>query len=283
MVNGFPQDPIDGVSFVSTFGNSHASEVKQTQYFDNNGSRGIYHDGWYACAFGPLVPWLPGAPGIDWDANTDQWELYHLTRTSRKPMILPPKNPSALRELQKVFDAQAKANKVYPLGAGIWLRLHPEDRIKTPYSSWIFDAPPRACRSSPRRVSDARATSWPSKPSSATALRRPLCPRRCLRRRHLLPGSGPTDYEYNMIIIERTRRQDERRFPPANTNRGCDYIRHNKPLAPAEVVIKVDGKEAARTTVKRTVPAAFTPSESFDIGVDLGVARRPGIRSTQAL
>ena len=26
----------------------------------------------------------------------------------------------------------------------------------------------------------------------------------------------------------------------------------------------------ARTTVKRTVPAAFTASETFDVGVDLG-------------
>ena len=32
----------------------------------------------------------------------------------------------------------------------------------------------------------------------------------------------------------------------------------------------MDGKEAARTTVQRTVPAAFTPSESFDVGTDLG-------------
>jgi hypothetical protein len=40
--------------------------------------------------------------------------------------------------------------------------------------------------------------------------------------------------------------------------------------APAEVVLKVDGAEVARTTVKRTVPAAFTASETFDVGVDLG-------------
>ena len=43
-----------------------------------------------------------------------------------------------------------------------------------------------------------------------------------------------------------------------------------EPGAAAEVVLSVDGKEVARTTVKRTVPAAFTASESFDVGVDLG-------------
>ena len=43
-----------------------------------------------------------------------------------------------------------------------------------------------------------------------------------------------------------------------------------KPGAPAEVVLAVDGQEVARTAVKRTVPAAFTASETFDVGVDLG-------------
>ena len=141
MVNGFKQDPVDGVSFVSTFADSKAPEVKKTQYFDNNGSRGIYQDGWYACTFGPLVPWLPGAPGLaDWDANKDKWELYNLDADFSQADDLAEKEPQRLAELQRVFDAQAKENKVYPLGAGIWLRLHPEDRIKTPYRSWTFDA-----------------------------------------------------------------------------------------------------------------------------------------------
>ena len=43
-----------------------------------------------------------------------------------------------------------------------------------------------------------------------------------------------------------------------------------KPLSPADVMVKVDGQEVARTTVKRTVPAAFSASETFDVGVDLG-------------
>ena len=35
-------------------------------------------------------------------------------------------------------------------------------------------------------------------------------------------------------------------------------------------MLSVDGKEVARTTAKMTVPAAFTASESFDVGTDLG-------------
>jgi arylsulfatase len=43
-----------------------------------------------------------------------------------------------------------------------------------------------------------------------------------------------------------------------------------KPGAAAAVVLKVDGSEVATAEVKRTVPAAFTASETFDVGVDLG-------------
>jgi arylsulfatase len=32
----------------------------------------------------------------------------------------------------------AEENQDFPIGAGNWLRLHREDRVKTPYSSWTF-------------------------------------------------------------------------------------------------------------------------------------------------
>ena len=53
-VNGFKQDPIDGVSMAASFTNPKAPENKHVQYFNQTGSRGIYYDGWYACTFGPL-------------------------------------------------------------------------------------------------------------------------------------------------------------------------------------------------------------------------------------
>ena len=80
VVDGFAQDPIDGVSMAYTFADAKAPGRKRTQYFDNNGSRGIYHDGWYACTFGPLVPWLTRRARrlATWDSSKDVWELYDL-------------------------------------------------------------------------------------------------------------------------------------------------------------------------------------------------------------
>ena len=49
-------------------------------------------------------------------------------------------------------------------------------------------------------------------------------------------------------------------------------LRQQKPGSPADIVLAVDGKEVARTSVKMTVPGLFSASESFDVGVDLGSA-----------
>ena len=80
---------------------------------------------------------------------------------------------------------------------------------------------------------------------------------------------GELVYEYNMMIIERYTARSRDKLAPGRHRIEVDTT-IAKPGAPAEVVLTVDGKEVDRTTVKRTVPAAFTASESFDVGVDLG-------------
>jgi arylsulfatase len=140
VVNGFAQDPIDGVSMVQSFHDSDAPENKPFQYFDNNGSRGIYKDGWYACTFGPLTPWVNAQPGLaEWDSAKDVWELYNLREEFSQANDLATRYPEKLDELKKLFLRQAAENKVFPIGAGIWLRLHPEDVITSPYWRWTFD------------------------------------------------------------------------------------------------------------------------------------------------
>ena len=42
-----------------------------------------------------------------------------------------------------------------------------------------------------------------------------------------------------------------------------------KPAAPADVVIAVDGGEALRVAIARTVPGAFSASETFDVGMEI--------------
>ena len=41
-----------------------------------------------------------------------------------------------------------------------------------------------------------------------------------------------------------------------------------KPAAQADHTVWINGKEAAKGTVQRTVPLIFTASETFDVGMD---------------
>ena len=43
-----------------------------------------------------------------------------------------------------------------------------------------------------------------------------------------------------------------------------------RPGSVATIVFTVDGKPMGELIAKRTAPAAFTASETFDVGIDLG-------------
>ena len=270
-VDGFPQDPIDGVSMVYTFADANAPGRKHTQYFDNNGSRAIYHDGWFACTFGPLTPWLTVSPGLaTWDSRKDVWELYDLKTDFSQANDLASKDPKRLADLKALFLKEAEANKAYPIGAGIWLRLHPEDRAKTPYTTWHFDsttrrmpefAAPGVGRESNHVTIDAEFGDNASGVLYALG--------GAGGGLALYMDKGQLVYEYNMMIIERYIARSSDKIP-AGKHRIEVATQIAKPGAAADVVLTVDGAEVARTTVKRTVSGAFTASESFDVGVDLG-------------
>ena len=272
IVDGFPQDPIDGVSMAYTFKDAQALGQKKVQYFDNNGSRGIYADGWFASTFGPLTPWLTVSPGLDkWDSSKDVWELYHISEDFAQMNNLAAQEPERLEKMKQLFLTQAKENLVFPIGAGIWLRLHPEDRIKTPYSSWIFD-------SATTRMPEFTAPGL-GRQSTLVTIQADLKENATGVLYALGGGSGgltlfmdqgQLNYEYNMMLIERYKAQTPKLSAGKHTIEVETILKSPKPLSPADVVIRVDGKEMARTTVARTVPAAFTASETFDVGMDLG-------------
>jgi arylsulfatase len=85
----------------------------------------------------------------------------------------------------------------------------------------------------------------------------------------LYMDKGELVYEYNMMVIERYTIRSKEKLAKGKHRIEVDTT-IAKPGGPAEVILKVGAKEVARTTVKRTVPAAFTASETFDVGIDLG-------------
>ncbi len=273
VVSGQEQIPFDGTSLAYTFAGATAPSRKRVQYFDNNGSRAIYEDGWMACAFGPFIPWNTpaSAPRIaKWDSATDAWELYHVSEDFSQADDLAEAMPDKLAELKQEFLALAEDNHGFPIGAGNWLRLHPEDRIKTPYTSWTF-------HQNTRRMPEFTAPGL-GRESNTVEIDVEV-PARASGVLYALGGAGGgvTLYMdqghlvdlYNMMIIEQYTARSAAPLP-AGKHRIQVVTAIAGPGKPGTVTFLVDGKEVGRAQLQRTVPAAFSASETFDVGVDLG-------------
>ena len=140
-VNGIPQDSIDGTSMLYTFDDPEAEGRRTTQFFDIMGSRGIYHDGWFAGTFGPREPWTPGAPpGImEWNPENDVWELYNLEEDWSQANDLAAEMPEKVNELKDLFLVESTKNDNLPIGGGLWTVLFdPTSAPSTPYRDWTF-------------------------------------------------------------------------------------------------------------------------------------------------
>lgn len=82
---------------------------------------------------------------------------------------------------------------------------------------------------------------------------------------------GHLCFEYNMMIIDRYLAKSAEKITPGKHTIVVDTtLKASRPGAPADIALSVDGKEVARTLAKITVPGAFTASETFDVGTDLG-------------
>lgn len=137
VVNGIAQKPIEGVSMVPTFDNSAAPEKRHTQYFEMFTNRAIYHQGWVAASAGP-PPWVTEGRTLEGLQNA-KWELYNIENDFSQADDLAASNPEKLKELQKIFDQEARRYDVYPLDPRLTERMDPKLRVAgTPPTSWVY-------------------------------------------------------------------------------------------------------------------------------------------------
>jgi len=115
-INGVVQSPIEGVSFASTLNDGAAPSKHITQYYEMFGSRALYHDGWKAVAFHPLLT-VDYGDGLDSHApfDLDHWELYNVANDVSETTDVAAENPDKLRELIEMWWQQAEQFKVLPL------------------------------------------------------------------------------------------------------------------------------------------------------------------------
>jgi arylsulfatase A-like enzyme len=274
VVNGFEQDSIDGVSMVYAMGDANALGTRKTQFFDIMASRGIYHDGWFACAPGPREPWVGGLPkGIkEWSPLTDRWELYNLHEDWSQANDLAATNPRKLEELKLLFLLESTKNKNLPIGGGLWstAMFHPEDAPASALTEWSFDVPiTRMPESAAPKLGkqDSLVSMEVDVPENANGVL------------YALAGfsggltcyvkDGFLCYEFNLFEIQRTKIMSRDKLPTGKVTIDVESKLVGKIGGPMDVTLKVNGKDVAQGRVPAAMSLHFTSNATFDIGADL--------------
>jgi arylsulfatase A-like enzyme len=108
VVKGFPQIPLEGVSFRSTFESDDVPTSKEIGFFSMLGSRAIWHKGWKAVSVHPTI--------AGWGHfDRDRWELYNTEEDPTESHDLAAEHPTKVKELINLWFHAAGLYNGLPL------------------------------------------------------------------------------------------------------------------------------------------------------------------------
>lgn len=276
VVNGVKQTPIAGVGMTYTFADAKAAGLRQTQYFETGGHRAIYHDGWVATAFHG-VPWeLAGSVG---KFDADNWELYNIDQDFSQANDLAVKHPVKLKELQELFDLEARKFNVYPLDDRFSARVANPERPSVTRGQTVFrysaattripegSAPPIYQRS--HRI--AASLQVPESGSDGVIIAEGGNAGGYV----LFVKDRRLVYEYNYFAKNSYTVVSDIPLPTGRVEVAMDYVQSSiKPDSSATlggvVTLSINGKAVGDGTLENVVPFRFSATETLDIGMDLG-------------
>ena len=280
-VDGIKQKPIEGVSMAYTFdaANAKAPSTRKTQYFELMSNRGIYHDGWYANTTPPVPPWVLNAKMPD--VNDYKWELYNIAEDYSQADDLAPKNPAKLKEMQALFEEEAKKYQVFPLANSSFARaIEPRPSAiagKTVFTysgenpGIPFGNAPNILNKSFTITAEIEVPKGGGEGMIVTAGGR-------FGGFGLYILKGKPVFTYNLLDLKRTRWEGgvgSHDVMGDSLSAGkhtivFDFTYDGPGIAKGgSGVLKVDGKVLATEKMEHTVPFILPADETFDVGVDL--------------
>ncbi len=273
-VNGIRQKPMEGTSFAYTFADDGAKSEgqKKTQYFELIGNRGVYHDGWMASAF-HKEPWnTAGSKPFE----NDKWQLYNLEEDYSQADDLAARFPDKLKEMQAIFDREAKKYDVYPLDDRAAPRFANPGGINRPsFTSGRnrFEFFPGAVR-----LPEASAPSVKSKSHSITA--DVVVPAGGVEGALVAMGgdeagyslcvnNGKLVYYFNYYSYEHYKVESTMNVPTGQVQLKMDFeYDGGGPGKGGTVKLFINGKPAGQGRIEKTIPGKYGFDE-MDIGMDL--------------
>lgn len=263
-VDGVRQQRVDGMSFLPTFASALAPSERHTQYFETLGNRAIYHDEWMAGARSGLLGWIY-AP-VSGATLQQPWELYHLSSDYSEADNLAAQYPGKLKELENLFDEEARKNDVYPLDPRFGGR---QPRPQQTHFTWYGPTGHLYLSLTPQyenRSHRIRAiVDIPAKGADGVLVADGGSPGGF----SLYVKNGRPTYTYNYFGRTVTTIAAPEPLPPgrATVDLKFDYDGGGRGKG-ATITLLVNGGKVAHARLGQTVPTAFSFEETFDIGED---------------
>ncbi len=289
VVDGIAQKDMDGVSMAYTFSAQGATTPshRKTQYFEEQGLHGIYHEGWYACTTPIRAPWSVQLNPREIKLNPAfayTWELYNLDNDwtqANNLLACEPENKEVkakleekLKQLQRIFMQEANKYQVLPLDANtpklLMNTARPTltgDRTEFVYTRRLTGVPLAACS--------------PNVLASSFTITAAFEIREHDRGEGVLAAQGGRFAGWSLFLLHGK--------PVFTFNRyGLTWVRWvgNETIGPGDHTIvfdfqldrtgfrgtgtlTVDGKEPVIKDMAPTIPTTLQWDESFDIGSDI--------------
>jgi arylsulfatase len=280
MINGIRQSPIEGTSMVYTWDKANANVPTRhtTQYFEMLGNRAIYHDGWIASTTPITLPWKLTSDQPPDVITGYKWELYNLQEDPTQFNDLADHLPNKVKEMQALFDAEAKKYNVLPLDNTTlprWNTPRPSlttGRTEFTYSGGLTGVPdsaaPNILNKSYTITAEVEIPQGGAEGMIVTEGGRFggyglfLSPGVAGIRR------GKPVFIYNLLNLKRTIWSGPALGGGKHTI-AFDFRPDGPGLGRSGTgVLYVDGHEVDRKSMEHTTPITFAEDESFDVGQD---------------
>jgi arylsulfatase A-like enzyme len=286
VVDGIKQKPVEGTSFMYTFDakNANAPSRHMTQYFEMMGDHALYHDGWIASTKVMRPPWeLAGS--VSQDPAAFPYELYDLTKDWTQFDNVAAKYPDKVKEMDKLFWAEAAKYQVLPLDSTVATRLvQPRPnlaagRTEFTWSGAITGTPngdaPNILNASFNFKADVDIPQGGAEGMIVTQGGR-------FAGYGFYVQKGKPVFLYNFFDLQRLRWEGPDALSPGKhmlefdfkyDGLGAGTLAFNNVSGIGRGgtgVLKVDGKEVAQQNMEHSIPLIMQWDENFDIGADTG-------------
>ncbi|MCW8156823.1 arylsulfatase [Stutzerimonas stutzeri] len=273
VVNGTPQIPMAGFSLAYSFNDAKAAERHTTQYFEINGNRAIYHDGWFARTI-HRAPWegKPRAALAD-----DVWELYDVRNDFSLANNLAAQQPDKLKELQALFLKEAREHHALPLDDRTFERMLPAmagrpDLMAGRTSLTLAEGMTGMSENVFINVKNSSKTITAELEIPATGANGTvLAQGGRFGGWSLYVKDGVPAYTYNYLGMQQYTVAGSTPLPAGKATLRFEFAYDGEGLGKGgQGTLYVNEQKVGESRIERTQPTAFSADETADVGIDLG-------------